>query len=75
VHFTRREVRQYSGWHDHRVRDALQELVDMEYAMILKGTQGQTYQYRLAGGGGGDALPLSELTTPAQLEALLAPSS
>ena len=43
VHFTRRDVRQYSGWHDHRVRDALQELVDMEYVVVVRGTQGQTF--------------------------------
>lgn len=75
VHFTRRDVRQYSGWHDHRVRDALQELVDMEYVLVVRGTQGQTFQYRLVQGGGGDALPLYELTTPEQLEAMLTPKS
>jgi len=45
--FTRRDVRQLTDTEDHRLRQALQELVDMEY-LDGQGGQGRTYHYRIA---------------------------
>ena len=45
--FTRRDVRQLTDTEDHRLRQALQELVGMEY-LDGQGGQGRTYHYRIA---------------------------
>lgn len=45
--FTRRELRQWTDWQDHRLRAAVKELVEMEYLVVMSGTQGQTYRYQL----------------------------
>jgi hypothetical protein len=70
VQFTRRDLRDLTGIEDYRLRQSLQELVDMEYVESLSGGQGRTYHYRLAGSR--DATrpnSLRELTTPEELEA------
>jgi len=72
VCFTRRDVRSYSGWPDRKVRDALQELVEMEYIGALSGSQGRTYQYRLLTFSETTPSVLGELTSPEELERLLA---
>lgn len=66
--FTRRDLRQFTDWHDHRVRDALAELVEMEYLAVVGGSQGRTFQYRLIDVSSGQPLSLRELMTPEQLE-------
>jgi hypothetical protein len=66
VHFTRRQLRDYGGWQDHRLRDGLQELVDMEYLAVVGGAQGRAFEYRLQNPGAGGAT-LSQLTTPDEL--------
>lgn len=70
--FTRRDVRNYSDWQDYRLRTALQELVDMEYVGLLTGGQGRTCQYRLISASDEKPLSLHDLTTPEQLEELMA---
>lgn len=70
-YFTRRDLRQHTDWHDHRLRDALQELVDMEYIGIAGGSQGRTYQYRLLAAEDEEPMTLRELTTPEQLQRML----
>lgn len=72
--FTRRDLRDQTGWLDHRTRTALQELVQMEYLEVIGGSQGTTYQYRVVpeGDGGGQSATQIELTTPDELAALLA---
>ncbi|MEW6277748.1 MAG: CHC2 zinc finger domain-containing protein [Candidatus Eremiobacterota bacterium] len=73
VEFIRRELRNHVQWQDRRLRTALNELVEMEYVAALAGSQGRTYRYVLLGEEANPArCPLSELTTPAQLEACLA---
>jgi hypothetical protein len=67
--FTRKDLRQFTDWNDHRLRDALEELVEMEYlAIVGGGSQGRTYNYRLIDESSGEPLSLKELTTPDQLE-------
>ena len=71
VFFTRRMLRDHCGWPDRRLRDALGELVEMEYVGATAGSQGKTYQYRLLSDADTTPSPLGQLTTPEQLEALL----
>jgi DNA primase catalytic core len=70
--FTRRELRDFVQWEDHRLRDTLQELVLMEHLAIEGGSQGKTFRYRLLEEPNGEPLPLSGLTTPEELEERLA---
>jgi hypothetical protein len=67
--FTRRELRAYCGQEDHRLRQSLQELVEMEYVGVLGGGQGRTYTYRLlASSDAGAPTLLRELLTPEELK-------
>ncbi|MCE7874500.1 hypothetical protein DYH09_29600 [bacterium CPR1] len=66
--FLRRELRQFSSWQDHRLRDALAELVEMEYLAVVGGSQGRAYTYRLLVYGEDGPSLLGELTTPDELE-------
>lgn len=70
VTFTRRDLRTRTGWPDRRLRDALQELVDMEY-LVAYGSQGKTFQYRLIQLPDRERPTLGELTTPEELGRLL----
>ena len=66
--FTRRELRQRTGWPDRRLREAMEELVDMEYLTVLNGSQGRTYRYTLNLMEGGTELsPLRHLLRPEEL--------
>ena len=70
--FTRRDLRRHAGIQDHRLREALAHLVEMEYVTVVAGgSQGRTYQYRLMPDVPTDTTPLQQLTTPEQLERLL----
>ncbi|MCE7874643.1 toprim domain-containing protein [bacterium CPR1] len=70
--FTRKDLRGHTQWHDHRLRSALNELVEMEYVLAVNGSQGKTYHYRLAArlDANQTATPMRDLTTPDQLDAL-----
>lgn len=70
--FTRRELRDYVQWEDHRLRDTLQELVLMEHLTVEGGSQGKTFRYRLLAEPNGESVPLSGLTTPDELEERMA---
>ncbi len=72
VLFTRRALRDRTGWHDKRLRQVLQEMVDMEYLAAVSGSQGRTFHYRLLAADEGAAAILSGLTTPDELERMLA---
>ena len=47
VQFTRRDLRQGSQMEDHQLRDAIHELVEMEYLEVASGSNGRAYYYRL----------------------------
>lgn len=65
--FTRKDVRDALGLEDHRVRDGLADLVEMEYLETVSGGNGKQYRYRLlVHDQAGVRVPL---LTPAELEA------
>jgi hypothetical protein len=52
-HFSRKEVRDATGWHDTVLRKHLDRLVELEYLLIHRGTRGQSYVYELLYDGAG----------------------
>jgi hypothetical protein len=46
-HFSRREVRQYTGWGDTQLRVHLSRLEQMEYLLVHRGGRGQSFVYEL----------------------------
>jgi DNA primase len=69
---TRRELREATGLPDHRVASLLSELVQLEYAEILCGSQGQRFRYRLSSSNGASSPAIAGLATPDELRAQLA---
>ena len=73
VRFTRRDVREFTGFSQNQVRDHLARLIDMEYVIAVRGSsvQGQTSDYVLAyDGQGQDGQPfLMGLTEVDDLDA------
>jgi DNA primase catalytic core len=51
VAFTRRDVREFSGWSDYQIKTHVQQLEDLEYLIPLSGRRGQQFTYRLAWNG------------------------
>ena len=45
--FTRRDLRQRTGLEDHRLRETLNDLVEMEYVEAIAGGNGKQFRYRL----------------------------
>lgn len=45
--FSRKDIRQYTGWTDFQVRTHLGRLVDMEYVLTHRGGRGQSFIYEL----------------------------
>jgi DNA primase catalytic core len=45
--FSRREVREYSGWGDTQLRLHLERLISLEYLLVHKGGRGQSFVYEL----------------------------
>jgi DNA primase len=70
--FTRRELREASGWPQRRVLETVDELVAMEYLSASSGHQGKTYLYSVAAGNGSHPSPVSALLHPEQLATRLA---
>jgi DNA primase catalytic core len=70
VTFSRRQIREATGWAQTRVHRYLKELVDLEYVLIDSGRNGTLCRYRLAyegQGKNGERFMLG-LTDPDQLE-------
>jgi len=70
ITFSRREIRESTGWAHTRVHRYLKELVDLEYVIIDSGRNGTLCRYRLAyegQGKNGERFMLG-LTDPEQLE-------
>ena len=51
--FSRRDIREFSGWSNTRLHVHLKELVDFEYIVIETGRNGMPFRYRLAWEGQG----------------------
>jgi len=52
--FSRREIREFSGWSDFQVRTHIQQLEDLEYLYAAAGRKGKEYVYELIYTGGGE---------------------
>jgi len=46
-HFTRRDIRQFSGWSDFQVKTHIRQLEDLEYIYPVMGKKGKSYVYEL----------------------------
>jgi DNA primase len=68
--FSRRQVREYTEWGNTQVRVHLAQLVEMEYVLVHRGSQGQGYVYELChdGRGPGGEPRLSGLTDAETLD-------
>ena len=53
-HFTRRDIREYSGWSDFQVKTHIKQLEELEYIYSLTGKKGKEYVYELLYTGGGE---------------------
>ena len=51
--FSRRDIREFTGWTNTRLHIHLKELVDFEYIVIESGKNGMPFRYRLAWEGQG----------------------
>jgi DNA-binding MarR family transcriptional regulator len=47
VFFTRRDVREYTGWTDWQVKAHIKQLEEMEYVYVRMGARGKEYAYAL----------------------------
>jgi DNA primase catalytic core len=68
--FSRRDIREFTGWSNTRLHVHLRELVDFEYIVIETGRNGMPFRYRLAweGQGKDGKRFMLGLTDPASLE-------
>jgi PAS domain-containing protein len=48
ISFTRRDIREYTGWSNYRVHTHMKELVNLEYVFVETGKNGSCFRYRLA---------------------------
>jgi len=46
--FTRRAIREFSGWSDYQVKAHIKQLEELEYLAPMSGRRGQLFAYRLA---------------------------
>ncbi len=53
-HFTRRDIREYSGWSDFQVKTHIRQLEELEYIYSATGRKGKEYVYELLYTGGGE---------------------
>jgi DNA primase len=51
--FSRRDVREFTGWSDYQIKIHIKQLEDLEYLIPLSGRRGQCFSYRLAWEGEG----------------------
>jgi hypothetical protein len=51
--FSRRQVREFTGWSDYQIKIHVKQLEDLEYLLPLSGRRGQCFSYRLAWDGEG----------------------
>ena len=45
--FSRRDVREYSGWTDYQTKTHMRKLEDLEYVLAYRGSRGQSFVYEL----------------------------
>lgn len=71
--FTRREVREALRWPDHKLRDGLKELVDLEELSLVSGRNGVALVYRLAPPRPSVGEVIEGLSRPEEIAAALRP--
>ncbi len=54
ITFTRRDIRESSGWSDFQVKTHIRQLEELEYLFSLTGRKGKEYLYELVYKGGGE---------------------
>ena len=70
IRFTRRELREATGWGDTQLKLHLSRLAELEYLLVHRAERGQGHVYELLYDGDGSAAPhLSGLIDPAALAA------
>lgn len=47
VHFSRKELRDFSGWDHWQIRDHIKQLEELEFIKAVRGKKGQSYEYEL----------------------------
>jgi DNA primase len=69
-HFTRRDIRKFSGWSDFQVKTHIRQLEELEYLYTVMGKKGKEYVYELVyKGEGSNGQPfVIGLTDPLQLK-------
>ncbi len=70
INFTRRDIREHTGWSNYRVHTHLKELVHLEYILVESGKNGSPFCYRLAyeGQGKDGSKFILGLTNPEELK-------
>lgn len=70
ITFTRREIREFTGWPDYQIKTYIKQLEDLEYLLIEQIRKGGQFVYRL--NHPHRRRPLKGLLTPEELAAILA---
>jgi len=71
-YFSRKDIRDYTGYPHYRVRDITKDLEELEYLLVESGSQGKRILYRLnENTGGEDNYILKSLTKPEELVAYM----
>jgi hypothetical protein len=70
ITFTRREIREFTGWPDYQIKTYIKQLEDLEYLLIEQIRKGGQFVYRL--NHPHQRRPLKGLLTPEELAAILA---
>ena len=65
--FTRRHLRDLTGWSQKRIHQAVHELVDMEYFAAISGANGKAHQYTVITGSREGPSPIRSLLHPDKL--------
>jgi hypothetical protein len=70
VYFTRRQIREHTGWSDWQIREHIKQLEQLEYLYVRIGSKGKEYAYAMnyKGQGEDDKRFYLNLTTVAQIK-------
>jgi DNA primase len=69
ITFTRREIRESTGWPDYQIKNYIRQLEDLEYLVLEQVKKRGQFEYRL--NDPSERRPLKGLLTPEELEKLL----
>lgn len=69
ITFTRREIREFTGWPDYQIKTYIKQLEDLEYLLLIQVKSRGQFAYRL--NQPGERRPLKGLLTPDELKTLI----